>query len=111
MHTPGANLTFSKKDLDLKSLFACRFLLYQDLCGPPGSTARICDLAGNAATGNGFFGGLQFEPGTWRAYGGEAFAPEANQATREQQIVIAQRVLAAQGWLAWPVCSQRPGLR
>jgi hypothetical protein len=62
-------------------------------------------------TGNGFFGGLQFEQGTWRAFGGEAFAPSAEQATREQQITIAQRVLAAQGWLAWPACSAKLGLR
>ena len=65
----------------------------------------------NTNTGNGFFGGLQFEPGTWRAFGGEAFAPSAEQATREQQILIAGRVLAAQGWLAWPACSQKLGLR
>jgi Transglycosylase-like domain len=63
------------------------------------------------ASGNGFFGGLQFEPGTWRAYGGEAFAPSAHLATREQQILVAQRVLAAQGWLAWPACSAKLGLR
>jgi murein DD-endopeptidase MepM/ murein hydrolase activator NlpD len=63
------------------------------------------------ATGNGFFGGLQFEPGTWRAFGGELFAPSAHLATREQQIMVAQRVLAVQGWLAWPACSAKLGLR
>jgi hypothetical protein len=62
-------------------------------------------------TGNGFFGGLQFEPGTWRAFGGELYAPSAQMATRDQQIEIAKRVLAAQGWLAWPACSARLGLR
>ena len=62
-------------------------------------------------TGNGFAGGLQFEPGTWRAFGGKLFAPSAHMATRDQQILIAQRVLAAQGWLAWPACSARLGLR
>jgi murein DD-endopeptidase MepM/ murein hydrolase activator NlpD len=63
------------------------------------------------STGNGFSGGLQFEPGTWRAFGGELYALSAHMATREQQIAVAQRVLAAQGWLAWPACSGRLGLR
>ena len=62
-------------------------------------------------SGNGFFGGLQFESGTWRAFGGEQFAPSAHMATRDQQIAIAQRVLASQGWLAWPACSAKLGLR
>jgi murein DD-endopeptidase MepM/ murein hydrolase activator NlpD len=62
-------------------------------------------------TGNGFFGGLQFEPGTWRAFGGELYAHSAHMATRDQQITVAQRVLTAQGWLAWPACSARLGLR
>jgi murein DD-endopeptidase MepM/ murein hydrolase activator NlpD len=62
-------------------------------------------------TGNGFFGGLQFEPGTWRAFGGEEFAPSAQAASREQQIAVAQRVLRSQGWLAWPACSAKLGLR
>jgi transglycosylase-like protein/peptidase M23-like protein len=62
-------------------------------------------------TGNGFFGGLQFEPGTWRAFGGERYAPSAHMATRDEQIAVAQRVLGSQGWLAWPVCSAKLGLR
>jgi murein DD-endopeptidase MepM/ murein hydrolase activator NlpD len=62
-------------------------------------------------TGNGFSGGLQFEPGTWRAFGGELFAPSAHMATREQQIAVAEHVLATQGWLAWPACSSKLGLR
>jgi len=49
-------------------------------------------------TGNGYHGGLQFNAQTWQAYGGGEFAPTANQATREQQIVIAERTLANQGW-------------
>jgi hypothetical protein len=65
----------------------------------------------NTNTGNGFFGGLQFEPGTWRAFGGELFAPSAHMATRDQQISVAQRVLATEGWLAWPACSAKLGLR
>ncbi len=58
-------------------------------------------------TGNGFEGGLQFAPGTWLGHGGAEFAPHAWQATREQQIVVAQRVLATQGPGAWPICFKR----
>lgn len=65
-----------------------------------------CESGGNWAinTGNGYHGGLQFAPGTWSGHGGGQFAPTADQATREQQIVIAERVLASQGKGAWPTC-------
>lgn len=71
-----------------------------------------CEAGGNWAinTGNGFYGGLQFTPGTWRAYGGTEYAPLPHQATREQQIAIAEKTLAGQGWGAWPACSARLGL-
>jgi cell wall-associated NlpC family hydrolase len=71
-----------------------------------------CESSGNWAinTGNGYFGGLQFSPSTWAAYGGRSYAPQANQATRAQQIAVAERVLAAQGPGAWPVCGPRAGL-
>ena len=62
-------------------------------------------------TGNGYHGGLQFNPGTWAAYGGTAYAPTADQATREQQIAIAEKTQAAQGWGAWPACTAKLGLR
>jgi resuscitation-promoting factor RpfA len=65
----------------------------------------------NINTGNGYFGGLQFSPSTWRSYGGGAFAATADQATRSQQIAIAEKVLRAQGWQAWPTCSKKAGLR
>jgi resuscitation-promoting factor RpfA len=70
-----------------------------------------CESSGNwsISTGNGFFGGLQFTASTWRAFGGTQFAELANHATREQQIVVAERVLAGQGWGAWPVCSRKAG--
>jgi|SRR6185436_9527633 len=70
-----------------------------------------CESSGNwnINTGNGFFGGLQFTSSTWRAFGGAQFATAANQATREQQIIVAERVLAGQGWGAWPVCSRKAG--
>lgn len=71
-----------------------------------------CESGGNWAidTGNGFQGGLQFSPSTWTGFGGGEFAPTANQASREQQIVVAERVLASQGWGAWPSCSSQLGL-
>jgi hypothetical protein len=70
-----------------------------------------CESGGNweANTGNGFEGGLQFTPSTWAAYGGTQYAHNAADATREQQIAVAQRVLNAQGPGAWPVCSKKTG--
>jgi resuscitation-promoting factor RpfA len=57
-------------------------------------------------TGNGYFGGLQFSRGTWRAFGGGRYAPRADKATKAEQIAIARRVLAVQGPGAWPHCSK-----
>lgn len=71
-----------------------------------------CESGGdwNINTGNGYHGGLQFSPSTWAGYGGTEFAPTAYQATREQQIAVAERTLAGQGWGAWPACSAQLGL-
>lgn len=71
-----------------------------------------CESSGNwhINTGNGFYGGLQFVQSTWVGYGGLAYAARADLATESQQIAVAQRVLAAQGPGAWPVCSVRAGL-
>lgn len=71
-----------------------------------------CESGGNWSinTGNGFYGGLQFTTQTWQGFGGGKYAPNAHQATKEQQIEIAQKVLATQGPGAWPVCSQKAGL-
>ena len=67
-----------------------------------------CESGGNWGinTGNGYHGGLQFSQGTWAAHGGGEFASAANQATRDQQIAVAERVLATQGRGAWPVCGR-----
>ncbi len=62
-------------------------------------------------TGNGYYGGVQFSGQTWRAYGGTDFTELASQATREQQIQIAEKVLDDVGWKAWPACSRKLGLR
>ena len=65
-----------------------------------------CESGGDWSinTGNGFYGGLQFAPQTWDSFGGREFAETADRATREQQIIIAERVLAVQGPGAWPTC-------
>lgn len=71
-----------------------------------------CEAGGNWSinTGNGYYGGLQFSAGTWNAYGGQQYAPTADQATREQQIAIAEKVQASQGWGAWPACTASLGI-
>jgi hypothetical protein len=71
-----------------------------------------CESTGNWSinSGNGFYGGLQFTNSTWAAYGGTAYAAQANQATKAQQITIAEKVLASQGPGAWPICSVKAGL-
>ncbi|MGW0971460.1 transglycosylase family protein [Streptomyces sp. NPDC002516] len=70
-----------------------------------------CESGGNwhINTGNGYYGGLQFSAGTWRAYGGTAYAPTADKASRSGQIAVANKVQSAQGWGAWPTCSARAG--
>ena len=70
-----------------------------------------CESGGNWSinTGNGYYGGLQFSSGTWLAYGGGAYAPTANQASRSAQIAVAEKVLQGQGIGAWPVCGKKAG--
>ncbi len=68
-----------------------------------------CESSGNwhIDTGNGYYGGLQFSMSTWQAYGGTGNPANASKAT---QIAVAEKVLASQGWGAWPVCSVKNGL-
>ncbi|ODT99804.1 MAG: transglycosylase [Pseudonocardia sp. SCN 72-86] len=70
-----------------------------------------CESGGNWSinTGNGYYGGLQFSASTWKAFGGTKYAATANQATKAEQIAVAEKVLAGQGWGAWPVCSKKAG--
>ncbi len=81
---------------------------------PTGSTVwdvlAACESSGDwqANTGNGFYGGLQFLPESWAMVGGSGLPHEAS---REEQIHRAERLLALQGWKAWPVCSVMVGLR
>ena len=75
-----------------------------------------CEAGGNwaANTGNGFGGGLQFmhqrSYSTWRSFGGTEYAAHPWEASREQQIAVAEKVLASSGWNAWPGCSRKLGL-
>lgn len=68
-----------------------------------------CESGGDWSidTGNGFSGGLQFTPSTWEAFGGEGSPTDASKA---EQIRVAENVLAGQGWGAWPACSEKLGL-
>jgi len=65
-----------------------------------------CESGGDWSinTGNGYAGGLQFSPSTWAAYGGTSYAASADQASKSQQIAVAEKVLAGQGKGAWPSC-------
>ncbi|MEU1690413.1 transglycosylase family protein [Streptomyces hirsutus] len=71
-------------------------------------TVARCESGGNWSinTGNGYYGGLQFSASTWAGYGGTAYAGTADQASKAQQIEIAEKVLAGQGKGAWPVCGK-----
>ncbi len=80
---------------------------------PPPNTSGLnwdavaaCESGGNwhINTGNGFYGGLQFDYSTWLANGGGAYAQRADLATREQQIAVANKLYAARGSAPWPVC-------
>ena len=76
-------------------------------------TIAQCESSGNWSmnSGNGFYGGLQFTLQSWQYVGGTQYAAMPHQASRAQQIAAAERLLAQQGWGAWPACSARAGLR
>lgn len=71
-----------------------------------------CESGGNwhINTGNGYYGGVQFSLGSWRAVGGHRYAPRPDLASRTQQVRAAERLLDIQGWGAWPACSRKLGL-
>lgn len=68
-----------------------------------------CESTGNWSinTGNGYYGGLQFNQRTWDGAGGQDFAPRPDLATKEQQIAMAERLYAARGVSPWPTCGRR----
>jgi nucleoid-associated protein YgaU len=95
-------------------------LAFAGIADAPGAQAgtavwdrvAACESGGNwhINTGNGFYGGVQFSQSTWSGFHGGIYASRADLATRAEQIAVAQRVLAAQGPGAWPVCGPRAGL-
>lgn len=74
-----------------------------------------CESSGDWAinTGNGYYGGLQFNKESWDWAGGQQYAKWPHHASREQQIATAERLLEIHpaGWGAWPACSRKLGLR
>ena len=85
---------------------------------PPTSGSSVwdalarCESGGNWAinTGNGYYGGLQFSYDTWHGYDGGEFADYPHQATRDEQITVAERLRAARGYAPWPACRAKLGL-
>lgn len=73
-------------------------------------TLAQCESGGrwHVDTGNGYYGGLQFSASSWAAVGGTGLPHQHPRAT---QIAMAERLLARQGWSAWPRCSRKLGLR
>ncbi|MFJ7131923.1 transglycosylase family protein [Streptomyces fungicidicus] len=71
-----------------------------------------CESGGSWSqnTGNGYYGGLQLTQDAWENYGGLDFAPSADQASRGQQIAVAEKILADQGVGAWRTCGLLSGL-
>jgi hypothetical protein len=71
-----------------------------------------CESDGDwqADTGNGYYGGLQIWPPTWREADGLRFADRPDRATRREQITVAETILATQGWQAWSACARTLGL-
>ena len=71
-----------------------------------------CESGGNWSinTGNGYYGGLQFSYDTWHGYDGGEFADYPHQATREEQIIVAERLRAVRGYAPWPACRAKLGL-
>ncbi|MBW3578183.1 MAG: transglycosylase family protein [Actinobacteria bacterium] len=71
-----------------------------------------CESSGRWSSTRGMFeGGLQFHPQTWERFKPSGYPDAAYNASRQQQIAVAKRVLARQGWEAWPVCSRQIGVR
>nr|WP_274615871.1 SH3 domain-containing protein [Nesterenkonia sp. YGD6] len=69
-----------------------------------------CESGGNwkINTGNGFYGGIQFSPESWKEVGGSGFP---HQATRAEQIKRGHMLWKKQGWNAWPHCTSQLGLK
>ncbi|WP_323186726.1 transglycosylase family protein [Streptomyces sp. NBC_00878] len=104
---PGSAAVPVSESLPLPVLYGCA----KDQ-RPWGCLAQ-CESSGrwDTNTGNSFYGGVQFWQPTWKAFGGLAYAPRADLATRAEQIRVAEEVVSVQGWEAWPVCAKRYKLK
>ncbi|MGW7280397.1 transglycosylase family protein [Streptomyces sp. NPDC054844] len=71
-----------------------------------------CETGGawSQNSGNGYYGGLQLSQDVWERYGGTEYAPSADQASRSQQIRVAEKLHADQGIAAWPTCALLAGM-
>ncbi|MCS0600206.1 LysM peptidoglycan-binding domain-containing protein [Streptomyces sp. LP11] len=71
-----------------------------------------CESGGSwsANSGNGYYGGLQISQEDWNKYGGDQYAASADQASRSQQIAVAEKMLADQGTTPWATCAVLSGL-
>ncbi|MGN5378973.1 transglycosylase family protein [Streptomyces lasalocidi] len=71
-----------------------------------------CESGGSWSqnSGNGYYGGLQISQDDWDKYGGAQYADSADQASRNQQIAVAEKILAAQGTKPWTMCALTAGL-
>ncbi|MQA99230.1 MAG: hypothetical protein GEU78_02895 [Actinobacteria bacterium] len=72
--------------------------------GADWAAVAMCESSARWHIDSRFDGGLRFDPATWLGFGGAEFARYAHEATKKQQITIAERVLAIQGPRAWPNC-------
>ena len=88
--------------------------LVQTSASAGGSIAQFerlarCESGGNWAinTGNGYYGGLQFNLATWRGLGLSGYP---HQASKAQQIAAGQKLHSQRGWQPWPACSRKLGL-
>ncbi len=100
---PCESLVISAVVVVVISLFIDPAVGVADAAAMDWDAVAQCESGGNwtADTGNGFYGGLQFKQSTWQENGGVGSPAKAS---REQQIAVANRVLATQGPEAWPKC-------
>ncbi len=89
-------------DAQVAQLYAIAAEYYRPKTGVNWDGIAQCETAGNwSMQGRSFSGGLGFYNGTWSGFGGGQFAPNAGQATREEQIVVAERVYARHRLTGW----------
>ena len=96
------NALVQQEQANLAAWYAAVAEYYRPKTGVNWDGIAQCETAGNwSMQGSSFSGGLGFYNGTWSSFGGRQFAANAGQATRDQQIVVAERVYAAYGLSGW----------